>query len=372
MHNVGITGQNGFIGNHLYNRLSLLNDRYSLVYFEKSFFSDKKSLQAFVKKCDIIVHLAGINRAENQEEVYKENMLITDCLINAIKESKSTAHIIFSSSIQETLNNAYGISKKESSLKLMNFTKLNNLKFTSLIIPNVYGPFCKPFYNSVVATFCHQVINDENPIIKIDSKLKLIFVDDLVELIIKCFNQKEKMKIIKIPYSISVKVSDVLKHINSFKSKYVKNGIIPDLKKSFIKNLFNTFRSHLNYNDIYPFKLKINSDERGSFVETMKLSSRGQVSFSLTHPNVTRGNHFHTRKTERFAVIKGKAKIEFRKIGTEKKYVFQLDGSKPSFVDMPVWYTHNITNVGTTDLYTIFWVDEIFNKFDPDTYFMEV
>jgi UDP-2-acetamido-2,6-beta-L-arabino-hexul-4-ose reductase len=372
MKSIGIIGQSGFIGTHLFNRISLLNKEYSLINFKKSFFSDKKKFQDFIRKCNIVVHLSGVNRAKNPDDIYNENMLLTDKLIDALDKSKSKAHIIFSSSTQESLKNPYGSSKKESSTKLQNFTDLNDLKFTSLIIPNVFGPFCKPYYNSVISTFCHQIINEKNPKIDIDASLKLIYVDDLIDIIINCFEQTKSKKIINIPHYKQIKVSNILTYIKSFKSSYIQNGSIPDLNDPFIKNLFNTFRSYLNYNEIYPFKLKINSDDRGSFIETMKLSSGGQVSFSTTRPNVTRGNHFHTHKVERFTVIQGKARIEFRKIDNKKKYVFYLDGSSPSFVDMPIWYTHSITNIGNDELYTLFWVNEVYNIEKPDTYFMEV
>ena len=149
-------------------------------------------------------------------------------------------------------------------------------------------------------------------------------------------------------------------------------GQVPDLDDSFIRNIFNTFVSYIDHSSFFPFYLKKHSDERGSFVETVKVKCGGQVSFSTTAPGVTRGNHFHTRKTERFAVIKGKARIDIRKIGTNKVNSFELDGHKPSFVDMPIWYTHRITNVGDEDLYTIFWINEEFNSADPDTYYQEI
>jgi UDP-2-acetamido-2,6-beta-L-arabino-hexul-4-ose reductase len=147
---------------------------------------------------------------------------------------------------------------------------------------------------------------------------------------------------------------------------------MPALNTPFKKNLFNTFLCYIDHESFFPFHLKLNTDGRGSFVETVKLNSGGQVSFSTTVPGITRGNHFHTRKAERFAVIKGKARIEIRKIGTDKVFSFNLDGNQPSFVDMPVWFTHNITNIGDEDLYTIFWINEHYNPEDGDTYFEKV
>ena len=172
-----------------------------------------------------------------------------------------------------------------------------------------------------------------------------------------------------IQHTVEIKVSSLLKILNDYKARYFEKGEIPELNSTFRINLFNTFLCYIDHASFFPFHLKINADNRGSFVETVKLNSGGQVSFSTTVPGITRGNHFHTRKAERFAVIKGKARIELRRIGTDKVVSFELDGTRPSFVDMPVWYTHNITNVGTEELYTIFWINEFYNSEDPDTYF---
>jgi UDP-2-acetamido-2,6-beta-L-arabino-hexul-4-ose reductase len=149
-------------------------------------------------------------------------------------------------------------------------------------------------------------------------------------------------------------------------------GVFPVLNDKFEVNLFNTFRCYMDIPNHYPVKLVMNTDDRGTFVETIKTGLGGQVSFSTTKPGITRGNHFHTRKIERFAVIKGKARIQLRRIGTDKVLDFELDGSEPSYVDMPIWYTHNITNVGDEELYTIFWINEFFNPDDPDTFFEKV
>ena len=175
------------------------------------------------------------------------------------------------------------------------------------------------------------------------------------------------------PWGAEKKVSEIPATLNRFKTLYFEQGIFPELHDRFEIQLFNTFCGYIDHENFFPFKLKKNSDDRGSFVETVKLDNLGgQVSFSTTRPGITRGNHYHTRKIERFAVIKGHAKIELRKIGTNEKLTFELDGNEPAFVDMPVWYTHNITNIGTDDLYTIFWINEFYDPSDPDTFFEKV
>ena len=167
-------------------------------------------------------------------------------------------------------------------------------------------------------------------------------------------------------------VSELLAKLTNYRDLYFRQGVIPDLNDPFDLNLFNTFVCYIDHSRFYPFDLNAHADDRGAFVETMKLNSGGQISFSSTVPGVTRGNHFHTRKAERFAVIKGQAKIEIRKIGSEKIFAFELNGENPSFVDMPIWYTHNITNIGETELLTIFWINEHYSSEDSDTHFEQV
>ena len=175
-----------------------------------------------------------------------------------------------------------------------------------------------------------------------------------------------------IPHTSEIKVSALLIKLREYKEKYFVQGVLPDLRNPFDRNLFNTFLCYIDHSSFFPFKLKLNEDKRGSFVETIKLNSGGQISFSSTLPDITRGNHFHTRKAERFVVIRGKARIELRRVGTDKVYSFDLDGDEPSFVDMPVWYTHNITNTGEEELYTIFWINEHFSLNNPDTFYEQV
>jgi UDP-2-acetamido-2,6-beta-L-arabino-hexul-4-ose reductase len=197
--------------------------------------------------------------------------------------------------------------------------------------------------------------------------LKLIYVTELIVEIIKTF-QYETSGNLQISHTHTIKVSEVLTLLNSFKKEYNDAGIIPFFSNNFELNLFNTFRSYIDLRNFFPKKLKQNIDQRGSFVEIIKLNVGGQVSFSTTLPGFTRGNHFHTRKIERFAVIKGRALIQLRQIGTNDVIDFYLNGVNPFYVDMPVWYTHNIKNIGEEDLYTIFWINELYNPEDPDTY----
>ena len=375
---VGITGQSGFIGAHLYNYLGLQGE-VERISFEDDYFKDKSKLQSFVLQCDAIVHLAALNRHEDPQQIYHTNIQLVKQLIQACEDTTSTPHILFASSTQEERDNAYGNSKREGRKLLEKWAEKYNANFTGFVIPNVFGPFGNPYYNSFIATFCYQLTHDEQPKVDKDNEVKLIYVGELVSEItdhIMAMHKESKgsgiIDQVPIVHTAEVKVSEVLKLLESYKANYFEQSIIPDLSNSFERNLFNTFVCYIEHNNFFPFHLKLNTDDRGSFVETIKEKNGGQISFSTTKPGITRGNHFHTRKAERFAVIKGKARIELRRIGTDEVLRFELDGSQPSFVDMPIWYTHNITNISNEELYTIFWISEFFDSNDPDTYFEKV
>ena len=376
---IGITGQAGFVGTHLFNTLNLFKDKFQTIPFEDSFFDSVEKLNNWVKQCDVIVHLAAMNRHNDPDVIYRTNIGLVKQLIDACEITSSTPHILFSSSTQEERDNLYGKSKKEGRKLLEKWADKNNSKFTGFIIPNVYGPFGHPYYNSVVATFCHQLTHNETPKIEVDGELKLIPVGQLVQHFIDRItliydNHQNDCVIdeIHVEHTFTIKVSALLALLMTFKTQYFDKGEIPALNNNFKRDIFNTFLCYIDHKSFFPFNLKLNTDQRGSFVETIKLNSGGQVSFSTTAPGVTRGNHFHTRKAERFAVIKGKALIQLRKIGTTEVLSFELSGEQPSFVDMPIWHTHNIKNIGDEELYTIFWINEFFDSSDPDTFFENV
>ncbi len=399
---IGITGQAGFIGTHLYNFFGTKKEEVTRIPFEDAYFSDLTVLRKFVSQCDVIIHLAALNRHNDPQTIYDTNMLLVHKLISALEDTHSKPHVLFASSTQEERDNLFGKSKREGREMLASWAQRNKAAFTGLIIPNVFGPFGNPYYNSVVATFCHQVTHNEQPKIEIDAELKLIYIGELVEIVWEKITNHQSpitnyqlpitnhqsagieqcpplegaggghQTAYAIPHSSQKKVTDLLALINYDKETYFDQGIIPKLSDRFEVNLFNTFRCYMDIATHYPVALRLNTDERGTFVETLKLNSGGQVSFSTTKPGITRGNHFHTRKIERFIVIKGKARIQLRRIGTMEVLNFDLDGNNPSYVDMPVWYTHNITNTGTEDLYTMFWINEFFDPTDTDTFFESV
>ncbi|MDO5606946.1 MAG: NAD-dependent epimerase/dehydratase family protein [Capnocytophaga sp.] len=370
MKKIGITGQEGFVGKHLYNTLSLQPQDFELVPYDISFFDDAEKLENFVSQCDVIVHLAAMNRHSDPQVIYDTNISLVKKLIQALEKSK--AHVLFSSSSQEERDNLYGKSKKEGRELLADWAKKSGGTFTGLVIPNVFGPFGKPNYNSFIATFCHKLTHGETPVIDVDGEVKLIYVGELVDEIIEQLTFGKGNKCYEVPHTVTKKVSEVLQKLVVFKEKYLEKGEIPELTAAFDINLFNTYRSYINLKKHFPVKFTQHTDNRGAFVEVIRLGIGGQCSFSTTVPGITRGNHFHTRKIERFAVIKGKATIELRKIDSDEVITYHLDGNEPAYVDMPIWFTHNITNTGDEDLYTIFWINEPYDAQNPDTYFVEV
>ncbi len=374
---IGITGQAGFMGYHLYTTLSL-KESITLIPFERSYFEDPLKLQEFVSQCDTIVHLAAMNRHEDPQVIYETNLALVTKLIAACLDSQSSPHIIFSSSSQEVRDNLYGKSKKEGKQKFMDWAASNNGKFSSLTIPNVFGPFGKPNYNSVVATFCHKIAHYEEPTIINDGEVGLIYINELVQVFLGTIEGKvEAIEIGKNSFAVDIaprhikKVSEILAMLKGFQKDYLENGVFPNLEEPFQKALFNTFRCYIP-EEHYPVKFTKHTDNRGSFVEITRAQTSGQFSFSTTVPGITRGNHFHTRKAERFAVIQGKALIQLRRIGTDQKIDYYLDGNEPAYVDMPIWHTHNIKNIGEEELITLFWINEPYNPEDADTYFEDV
>jgi UDP-2-acetamido-2,6-beta-L-arabino-hexul-4-ose reductase len=305
-------------------------------------------------QCEILIHLAGINRHEDESKLFDENISLTRQLITVVEKMAYPPRVLFSSSTQEYDATPYGLAKKKCRELWEEWSIRSGNRFTGMIIPNVFGPFGKPFYNSFIATFCYQLNKGETPVVHINKKVSLIYVSELIDQIINWIEKDDPSTTMQIQPTHQTTVIDVLNELELFQKKYLINGVIPDIRKKFTAQLFNTFRSFMDYATAFPKKYICHNDNRGSFVELIRLDTGGQVSFSTTMPGVTRGNHFHTRKAERFSVISGKAKMELRRFGHEETITYILDGNQPAYVDIPVWYYHNLTNIGDDILYTIF------------------
>jgi UDP-2-acetamido-2,6-beta-L-arabino-hexul-4-ose reductase len=369
--NVGITGMVGFVGSHLRERLGREESLSVIEPFEDLFFEEPAKLKEYLRRCDVVVHLAAMNRGE-PDEIYNVNVELVNKLIAAIEELNIRPHIVFSSSTQCDLDNPYGKSKKEGMRLLSAWAKRNSAALTLMVIPNVFGDRGRPFYNSVVATFCYQMSHGEQPKVMVDKKMALIYVNELTELICQTIKKPpEGINEMRIEPTSHAKVTEVLALLEKYRDYYYDKKVVPHFGNAFERNLYNTFITYMDEVD-YEQGLQLHSDDRGSLVEVIKQVGAGQIFFSTTKPGITRGNHYHTRKMEKFCVVKGKGLIKMRRIGTDKVAEFQVSGDRPVAVEMPIFYTHNITNVGSEEMLTLFWTNELFDPLDPDTFCEEV
>lgn len=371
---LAITGYNGFIGSHLVNSLIYKSDinKNDICLIDKKDFESSIHLKEKLLDCDSVIHLAGVNRHEDPIFIYNENIRLTKLIIQSISEKTKT--IIFSSSIQQDLKNPFGESKLKCCQLFSDWAITNNTNFVNLKIPNIFGAFGKPNYNSFISTFCNNLIYNKEININNDNEINLLYIDDLIENISSCIaktnsNNSEISKFNGIVSSSIAKVFEILK--NQW-DQYHRNNTIPNINSKFEMNLFNTLRSFIPHEIFYPKKLVKHIDERGFFSEIIKTEGQGQFSVSTTNPGITRGNHFHTRKIERFIVAQGKALVELRKIDTNEKLSFILEGSDLNYIDIPIWYTHNIKNIGKETLVTMFWINESYDPENSDTYFIKV
>lgn len=365
-----ITGAKGFIGKNLVSILER-EDKYEIICIDRE--NSKEELEKGVLNSDFIVHLAGINRPKNEEEFFKGNTGLTEDIIEILKENNKNTSILITSSIQADLDNAYGQSKKgaeEALIKYMADTKGNVFIFR---LPNVFGKWCRPNYNSAIATFCHNIARGEEVWISDPTKeMTLVYIDDVVRNIKNVIDNEENYipgyQNIDIEHKATL--GEIVDLINSFKESR-KSLMIPNMENELTKKLYSTYLSYLPEKD-FSYPLKMNVDNRGSFTEFIKSKDRGQVSVNISKPGITKGNHWHDTKNEKFLVVSGEGVIKFRKVDSEEIIEYKVSGEKLEVVDIPVGYTHSIINTGERDMVTIMWVNEIFNPEKPDTIYLEV
>lgn len=359
-----VTGANGFIGKNLISHLQELDD---IEIFKFDIDNNLNEIQ--FDNIDFIFHLAGVNRPSDNKEFYKGNTNLTETIVELIKDKNIP--ILLTSTIQADNDSDYGKSKR-----LAEETILKNCKKSYIYrLHNVFGKWCKPNYNSVVATFCNNIANDlEITITNENTTLKLIYIDDIMkEFINILYNNNPSLKIgdycyINIQYEVTL--GQLSKMIYDFKDS-MNSILIPKTGDDFIKKLYSTYISYLPLEKTIISAIK-NTDERGFFSELVRTNECGQVSLSYSNPGVVRGNHYHHTKIERFIVIKGKAQIRFTNVMNETSYEFIVDDSDIKIVTIPVGYTHSIENIGKTEMILIIWCNELFNKDNPDTYFKKV
>lgn len=365
-----VTGAKGFVGKNLI--AELRNKGYNDI-FEFTRDNDHSHLEKYTKECDFVFHLAGVNRPENEDEFMEGNLGLTSQLLELLKKYGNKAPVLMTSSIQAEKDNPYGRSKKAGEDLLFNYYYETDAKVYVYRLPNLFGKWSKPNYNTVVATFCHNVARDlDIQITNPDADLNICYIDDVLKEFLCALEGKPTMHgdFCVVPVTHNIKLGELAELIKGFKESRANLGI-PNMGDALTKKLYSTYLSFLP-EDQFSYDLKMNCDHRGSFTEFMRTSERGQVSVNVSKPGITKGNHWHHTKNEKFLVVSGDGLIRFRKIDSEEIVEYRVSGKKLQVVDIPTGYTHSIVNVGECDLVTVMWVNECFDPEKPDTYFVEV
>lgn len=365
-----VTGAKGFIGKNL---ISELRNRSYTEIFEYDIDTELSVFEEFCRNADFVFHLAGVNRPKLESEFMENNFGFTSVLLNTLKKYNNTCPILISSSIQAELNNPYGESKKAGEDLMLSYGEETGSKVLIYRFPNVFGKWCRPNYNSAVATFCHNIANDL-PIQVNDSSvvMKLVYIDDVINELLNAVEGKENgaNAFCEVPVVHTVTLGEIVDLVYSFKNSR-KNISVPNMSDLFAKKLYSTYLSYLPQND-FSYDLITHENEKGSFTEFIRTPDRGQISVNILKPGIKKGNHWHHTKNEKFLVVSGNGVIRFRQIYSDEILEYFVSGDKREVVDIPTGYTHNIENLGETDLVTIMWANEPFDLEKPDTYYLEV
>lgn len=368
-----VTGAGGFIGKNLCAELE--NQGYTnLLRFDID--TPKQQLTEFCAKAQFVFHLAGINRPKDPAEFYEGNRGLTEQLLHLLKESGNKAPVLITSSTQAALDNDYGKSKAEAEQLVYAHGETNGSTVYVFRLPGVFGKWCRPAYNSVVATFCHNIAHGL-PIEVRDPaySFPLVYIDDVVRCFISAMNgtvrcDRSAQPVCMVDPVHEVTLGKLAQLIESFRESRTTLAA-PNMGDAFEKKLYSTYLSYLP-TDQFAYDLKMNCDARGSFTEFLRTPERGQVSVNISNPGIVKGNHWHHTKNEKFLVVKGEAAIRFRKVGTSEVIEYRVSGEKLQVVDIPTGYTHNIENVGSGELVTVMWANEPFDPDHPDTFFEPV
>ena len=379
-----VTGARGFVGRNLVSQLRNIQDGKlknhalsgtELELFEYDVDTDPSLLDDYCRQADFVFNLAGVNRPKDQAEFMKGNFGFASTLLDTLKKHGNACPVMISSSTQAALDNPYGESKRAGEELMFNYARETGAKVLVYRFPNVFGKWCRPNYNSAVATFCHNIahdlpiqVNDPNVV------MHLVYIDDVVEELIGALSGREHRQgdYCEVPVVHTVTLGRIVELLYSFKESRNTLGV-PDLGDAFTKKLYSTYLSYLP-EDAFGYPLKMNVDARGSFTEIIRTPDRGQFSVNISKPRITKGNHWHHTKNEKFLVVSGKGVIRFRDMNDPDGKVLEyfVSGDKLEVIDIPTGYTHNIENLGDTDMVTFMWCNECFDPERPDTYFEEV
>lgn len=378
-----VTGSRGFVGRNLVSQLRNIGSGKAknydipgdgLTVFEYDVDSTPAELDAYCRQADFVFNLAGVNRPKDQTEFMEGNFGFASTLLDTLKKYNNTCPVMISSSTQAALDNPYGESKRAGEQLLFDYSKETGAKVLVYRFPNVFGKWCRPNYNSAVATFCHNIAHDlpiqvNDP----DVVMNLVYVDDVVDELIAALSGREHRKgdYCEVPVVHTITLGGIVDLISGFKDMHDNLGV-PDLGDAFTKKLYSTYLSYLP-KEKFAYPLKMNVDERGSFTEIIRTADRGQFSVNISKPGITKGQHWHHSKNEKFVVVSGHGLIQLRKIGSEEIIEFEVSGEKMEAVEMIPGYTHNIINLSETeDLVTLMWCNECFDPDKPDTFFEKV
>lgn len=381
--NILVTGAKGFVGRNLVSQLHNIRSGKAKNYevpsdlkiFEYDMDSDPLELEEYCKNADFVFNLAGINRPNDPAEFMRGNFGFASTLLDLLKKYNNACPVMISSSIQAAQDNSYGESKRAGEQLMFAYARETGARVLVYRFPNVFGKWCRPNYNSAVATFCYNIahdmpiqVNDRNV------EMKLVYVDDVVNELLAALTGGECREgdYCMVSTIHEVKLGDIVDLLYAFKANRETLGV-PNVRDVFEKKLYSTYLSYLPQGKFgYPLKMSV--DCRGSFTEIIRTSDRGQFSVNISKPGITKGNHWHHTKNEKFVVVSGKGVIRFRDMNGMNGDVIEyfVSGEKMEVIDIPTGYTHNIENLGNTDLVTFMWCNECFDPQNPDTFFEEV
>lgn len=377
--NILVTGAKGFVGKNLIAQLHNIasgkakvpNITDDIKIFEYDLDSDPQELEIYCKYADFVFNLAGVNRPKDADEFMEGNFGFASTLLDTLKRHYNYCPVMLASSTQALLDNPYGESKRAGEELFFNYSKETGAKVLVYRFTNLFGKWCRPNYNSVVATFCHNIAKDDTIQVNDPSvTLNLAYIDDVVEELIAALSGEESYDgdFCTIPTSHSITLGEIVQLLSDFKNSRT-NLSVPNVGDPFTKKLYSTYLSYLpEYSFSYP--LKMNIDERGSFTEIVRTSNNGQFSVNISKPHIIKGNHWHHTKNEKFVVVSGNGVIRFRSISSPESEAIEyyVSGEKIEVVDIPVGYTHNIENLGESDMVTVMWCNECFDPQKPDTF----
>ncbi|MCB9411273.1 MAG: SDR family oxidoreductase [Actinobacteria bacterium] len=366
---IAITGPDGFIAWHTRCALRAREGGGDAFHLAEPHFDDPDVMDAVLAEADAVIHLAGVNRASDDATIAEVNPWLARCLVESLERLDKPIPIVYGNSIHSRGDSGFGVAKRQSADILRDWGRRSGAPVADVVLPNIFGEHGTPFYNSVVATFCHLLANDQQPEIQVDREMPLLHVQRAASVLLDAAAEGFDGEVA--PAGTPTTVTGVLERLLPIRDAY-RSAILPDLSDPFTRDLFNTYRSY-TFPQQWPIYPEVRGDQRGELFETVKApGGQTQVFFSTTNPGFTRGQHYHLHKVERFLVLRGEAVIRLRKVFSDEVVEFSVSGDRPGIIDMPTMWVHSITNTGDDELITLFYADEVFDPANPDTFPEEV